>query len=360
MRDMNHTIVPLVLAGAFLLVFAAVPVAADDATISGVTPAVGYTSGKSVTLTITGVNFTTTEGDVWLEMSGEDDLDATITSWTDDTIICKIRISTAEEPGDWDLVVALDDDDETELVEDEAFTILDKITLSSITPESGQANDDDVDFTLSGAGLSDIENVYLYNEDYDNVTADDFTTVSSVKITGTFDLSDVDEDTYDVCVADSYGTIECDLSFEVTTDEVGSIDISSSPSGASIIVDGTTRGTTPDIVDDLVEGSHKVVLQKSGYHDWGKIVTVEADETTEVDADLVEITTVPTPVPTTVPTPVPTSLPATERTTSQSTITIPTTWAETSAEETAESPVEPELIIGAIGTGIGLFTLRRR
>lgn len=357
---MNHTIIPLFLAGAVLLLSAAVPAAADLSTISTISPAAGYANGKSMTVTITGANFTTTEGEVRLVMSGEDDLEASITSWTNDTIVCKIRISTAEETGDWDIVVVRDEDDE-EIVEEEAFTILNTITLTSVSPDSGQANDDDVDFTLTGTGLSDIEEVYLCNDEYDdNYTAGDVAAVSSVKVTGTFDLSDADEDTYDICVADSYGTIECDLSFEVTTDEVGTIGITSSPSGASITVDGTARGTTPDTVGDLTEGSHKIVLQKTGYHDWGKIVTVEADETTEIDAELIAVTTVATPVPTTMATPVATPLPTTERTLSRTTITVPTTWADTPAAATAASPVDPLVVMGAAGIGAGLFPRFRR
>ena len=133
----------------------------------------GYTNGKSVTVTITGTNFSTTEGDVWLEMSGEDDLEAKIVSWTDTTIVGKIRISTAEKTGDWDCCCCPGRRRDGRRRKTGAFTIVDKISLTSITPVSGQANDDDVDFTLAGTGLGDIEEVYLYNNDYDeNITAD--------------------------------------------------------------------------------------------------------------------------------------------------------------------------------------------
>jgi len=348
---MKHAILPLFLAGAILLAFVAAPVAAAVSTISTISPEVGYANGKSLTLTITGTNFSATEGDVWLEMSGEDDLEAKITSWTDTKIVCKIRISTAEETGDWDVVVALADD--TEIKKKGVFTLLDKISLTSITPGSGAANDDDVDFTLAGTGLSDIEEVYLYNNDYDeNITADDVDALSAIKVKGTFDLEDMDEDTYDVCVVDTYGTIECDLSFEITSGEVGSIEFSSSPIGATILLDGASRGITPATVEDILEGSHRVVLQKSGYEDWGKMVTVEADETAEVDATLVAVTTVATTIPTTVPTTEKTLPPTTEKTPEKTTTTVPTT--------TTKSPLDPLIVLGAAGLGIGLVVLRRR
>lgn len=351
---MNHPVLPSFLAVAILLMFAAVPVAAALVTVSSISPDVGYTNGKSVTVTITGTNFSAAEGDAWLEMSGEDDLEAKIVSWTDTTIVGKIKISTAEETGDWTVVVA-QADGETEGKKAGAFTIVDKIALTSITPESGPANDDDVDFTLAGTGLGDIDEVYLYNNDYDeNITAEDVDVLSSVKVKGTFDLEDMDEDTYEVCVVDTYGTTECDLSFEITSGEVGSIEVSSSPSGATILIDGSASGTTPDTIDDILEGSHKVVLQKRGYEDWGKMVTVEADETVEVDANLVAVTMDATPIPTTVPTTEKTPVPTTERTPEKTTIpTIPATT-------TTKSPLDPVIVLGAAGLGIGLAVRGRR
>jgi hypothetical protein len=105
-------------------------------------------------------------------------------------------------------------------------------------------------------------------------------------------------------------------------------------------------------VEDLVTGSHKLVLQKSGYEEWGKIVTVDADDETEVDADLNQITTAaPTAVRTAQQTPEPTAMrtaqPTTVRTTKASTIVVPTSWPGTT--DAAASPVDPLVIIGTIG-----------
>jgi hypothetical protein len=351
---MKHAVLPLFLAGAILLVFVAVPVTASLSTITSVSPDVGYTTGKSETLTITGTNFSSTEGKVWLEMSGQDNLEAKISSWTNTSIVCKIRISTAEKTGDWDVVVERGED-EVDVVKDGGFTIASAITLTSITPVSGQANDDNVDFTLIGTGLSDIQEVYLYNKNSDdNTTAVDVDAVSSTKVKGTFDLTDTDEDTYDVCVMDSHDTVKCGLSFKVTTDKVGSIEVSSSPIGATILIDGKSRGTTPDVVNDVLVGSRKVVLQKSGYEDWGKIVMVEADDLIKVDANLVAATTVATTAPTPVPTTEKTARPTIEETPEKTTVpTIPATT-------TKASPLDPMTVLCAAGLGIGLVVLRSR
>jgi hypothetical protein len=350
---MKHAVLPLFLAGAILLVFIAAPVAASLSTITSVSPDAGYTTGKSETLTITGTNFSSTEGKVWLEMSGQDNLEAKISSWSNTTIVCKIRISTAEKTGDWDVVVERGED-QVNVVKDGGFTIASAITLTSITPVSGQANDDNVDFTLLGTGLSDVQDVYLYTKDVDdNTTAVDVNTVSSTKVKGTFDLTDAGEETYDVCVIDSHDTVKCGLSFKITTDKVGSIEVSSSPIGATILIDGKSRGTTPDVVNDVLVGSRKVVLQKNGYDDWGKMVMVEADDIVKVDANLVAVTTVATTVPTPEPTVEKTPQSTTEETPEK------TTAPATPATTKKASPLDPLTVIGAAGLGIGLVVLRR-
>jgi len=75
-------------------------------------------------------------------------------------------------------------------------------------------DDNDVDFTLVGTGLSEVTEVYLYNSDYDNIDAKYVDVVSSTTVEGTFDLSDTEEDTYEVCVVDSLDADECDLSLK--------------------------------------------------------------------------------------------------------------------------------------------------
>jgi hypothetical protein len=346
---MKHSVLPLILTGSILLLILAVPVTAESSAISTITPVVGYT-GSSTTVTITGTDFNTSSVTVRLMMEDESNITGTVSSLTSTEIECRFTISSSRATGDWDLVVI--NEDESEVVEAGGFAIRDSLTLTSISPSDARANNESVDVTVAGSGLSDVSWLYLYNADYDNITAT-LEDIVSDEITGTFDLTDTEEDTYDVCVVDSFGTTECDLTFEITTDAVGTIEISSSPSDASIYVDGSYFGTTPDAVTDLIEGYHKVVLKKTGYSDWGKMVAVSDGDTVTVDAELAVLTTVPTTILTTAWT----TAPATVRTTQASTIAVPTPWP--SATTTTESPVDPAIIIGAVGIGLGSALLRK-
>jgi hypothetical protein len=346
---MKHAVLPLFLAGMILLLILAVPVAAESSIITKISPAVGYT-GSSTTVTITGTNFNESSVKVKLMMDDEANITSTISSFTSTSIVGKFTISSSKTTGDWDLVVINEDD--SEAVKLEGFAIRDPMTLTSVSPAYAQVNNDSVDVTVVGTGLSDISSMYLYSSDYGNISASNVDAVSATKVKGSLDLTDANEDAYYVCVVDSFGTPQCDLSFEITTDAVGSIDISSSPTGASIYVDGLYIGTTPGTADDLVEGSHRVLLQKSGYTDWAKMVKVTEGDTTIVDADLAAVTTAPTTVPTTMPTVV--------KTTVKSTLKVPTPWpTATSLPATTASPVDPVIIAGALGIWLGFVVHRK-
>ncbi|MFA5267688.1 MAG: PEGA domain-containing protein [Methanoregula sp.] len=333
-----------------LLLIIAVPVSANvgEDSISTISPSGGATDNV-VTVTITGQNFSTSQypGSVRLEKSGKSDITSSSCSeWSSTQVKCKFNIPKNAATGMWDLVV-VKGNNLGEIEKDDMFTVTDPMTLTSISPKSGRNDDDDVDFTIKGKNFEDnIASVYLLSDDDEEITADDFERESSTEITGTFDLEDEDEGTYDVCVEDDYGAVECDLEFEITSTASGSIAISSSPSGAAIYIDNIANGTTPNTVDDLLVGSYKIVLKKSGYEDWGKIVNVEEEEEAEVDAKLYAVATA---TPTTKSTPAPTTVPRTTvRTTVKSTIKIPTTWVDTPTT-TAESPLDPAILIGAVG-----------
>jgi hypothetical protein len=341
---MKKILFTFIMSGLILLLIIVMPVSAA----LSLSPAVGYTS-HTETITITG-NFTTA-GVTVLFTNGNNELSpSSIAIQSNTSLKCTLYISKSEPIGVWDLTIKNNDGWPQE--KSNAFTIRKPMTLTSISPAHARLNNDSVDFTLVGTYLSKVSDVFLYNNDYDNITAVDVVGMSATKVEGTFDLTDTDVDTYDVCVVDDIGTEECDLSFEITTDEVGSIAISSSPSGASIYVDGSLEGTTPDTVDNLEEGSYKVVLKKSGYNDWGKTVKVTAGDTSTVNAYLDTVATVSTPVPTTRPT--------TVKTTRVSTIKVPTTWPSATIPVTTASPVDPAVALGAAGVALGLGVLRRR
>jgi len=336
-----------------LIFFLVAPVNAESSTISSFTPTVVY-QGTAPTITITGSNFNTTSVTVKIMNDDYDNVTTTATSLTSTEIVCKFTSSklTSIGTGDWHLVVV--NPDESEVKSTSHFSVKSAITLTSITPTKARANNDSVSFALTGTGLADIASVYLYNSDYTNITASDVDPTSSTKVTGIFDLTDANIDTYYVYVKDSAGTRKYDsaVTFAVTSDAVGSIDLASSPTGASVLLDGTLKGTTPITIDDLDVGSYKLIIKKDGYSDWARTAKVTNGGTTSFDAVLEAKT-----VATTAPTAVPTTAPTTVKTTRVSTIAVPTKWVDTPTT-TPASPLEGAVIIGAIG--IGIIAIRRK
>jgi len=67
---------------------------------------------------------------------------------------------------------------------------------------------------------------------------------------------------------------------------IGSLSITSSPSGASVYVDNVYRGVTTVVVGNLQAGTHTVLLVKAGYHNWQNNVKVTAGTATYIDAKL--------------------------------------------------------------------------
>jgi hypothetical protein len=355
---MKPSIFLIFLAGMILLLTLAVPVAADPA-ISGISPTSAY-RGNSVTMTLTGTGFDLPTSSsykyVRLMMDGEDNITASSISSKSTTKIVAVfsssKITSSVTKGTWTVAVVNDDGSESTY---DGFTISDDMTLSSISPTYAKTNND-ASFTLTGSSLSDVTEVYLYKSGYDNITTSDIS-AGSTTVTGTFDLTDASEETYKVCVMDSVGTVKCSSSvtFEVTTDEVGEIDISSSPSGATVYIDAVSVGSTPYAATGLTVGSHVVKLTKDGYVDWSKIVKVTSDDTTTVDAELTAMaTTVITSSPTSIPTTIRTALPVT-------TIKVPTSYPKITtavATTTKASPVDGAVVLGAIG--VGIVVLRRK
>jgi len=335
----------LCMMGTLLVLSVIVPVSAlDPPGISTITPAYGYNgaSAKGVVITGTGFNVTSSLGKVRLIMDGESNISATVTAYTSTRLTCTFPIS-GKTAGEWDVVVV--NRDLQEAVLPGGFTIKNAITLTSISPTSAQTNSSGT-VTVVGTGLADIESMYLYNADYDNITAD-ITSQTSTKIMGVFDLDNTNAGSYDLCVVDPVGTIECDLQFEIVTDQVGSIEVASSPSGAKIYLDSAYVGTTPYTVDDVSPGYHTILISKTGYEDWSERINVKSDTTIRLNADLDAVqTAVATSLPTVTPT---TTVLKT------STKKVPTPWPTTT---TPASPLKTPLVLGAIA--LGFVVLSRR
>jgi hypothetical protein len=66
----------------------------------------------------------------------------------------------------------------------------------------------------------------------------------------------------------------------------GAIHVESSPSGATVELDGEGRGNTPLIVRGLPAGKHRLVLRRARCDVWSKVVTVRAGEVEKVSVTL--------------------------------------------------------------------------
>ncbi|MBN1166706.1 MAG: PEGA domain-containing protein [Methanospirillaceae archaeon] len=69
----------------------------------------------------------------------------------------------------------------------------------------------------------------------------------------------------------------------IPIEQTGSLQASSSPSGADLYVDGSFRGNTPVLVSGLSTGTHPVSLKRYGYMDWSQSVSVTAGRTTTIN-----------------------------------------------------------------------------
>ncbi|RZN44321.1 MAG: PEGA domain-containing protein [Methanophagales archaeon ANME-1-THS] len=93
---------------------------------------------------------------------------------------------------------------------------------------------------------------------------------------------------------------------------VGSLDVSSVPDGASIYLDGTYMGTTPQLISNVPVGTHSILLNLSTYNDETTTVNVAFNQVAHVSERLsptpkptaiVPSTTAPTATPTSTPNP---------------------------------------------------------
>ena len=114
---------------------------------------------------------------------------------------------------------------------------------------------------------------------------------------------------------------------EVTV-KTGSVSVSSTPSGAQILLDGALqKSRTPAMLTNIEAGSHELVLRLSGYKDAQRSISVTAGGTSSVTVTLtrVQATTPGTPsTPSTPSTSTPTQ-PSTPGTTAQTTIRVTST-----------------------------------
>ena len=74
-----------------------------------------------------------------------------------------------------------------------------------------------------------------------------------------------------------------------TAEPTGTISVSSSPSGATVYIGDVYEGTTPKTISGVKVGSHIVTLEKSGYEEILRTVTVSAYEIAAVSETLAQL-----------------------------------------------------------------------
>ena len=124
--------------------------------------------------------------------------------------------------------------------------------------------------------------------------------------------------------------------------QFGQMAVLSTPSGASVYVDGAYRGITPAVLMLVRTGDRTVLLRESGYQDWTTSVTVTGGETVQVSATLA---------------PIATQAPTTAAVTTVATTAAPT--ATTAAPTTTKSGLADGLALTGIALA-GLLVLRTR
>lgn len=63
----------------------------------------------------------------------------------------------------------------------------------------------------------------------------------------------------------------------------GSLRVTTSPSGADIYVDGRYMASSPNVITSLAPGTHSLRMQKAGYDEYLRTVTINAGQRTTVD-----------------------------------------------------------------------------
>ena len=66
----------------------------------------------------------------------------------------------------------------------------------------------------------------------------------------------------------------------------GSLNINSNPVGANILINGIKKGTTPDIIDNILIGNHKIIAEKPGYKTYNGTIEIKENQITALVINL--------------------------------------------------------------------------
>ncbi len=67
------------------------------------------------------------------------------------------------------------------------------------------------------------------------------------------------------------------------------ISVTSTPSGATVFVNGVVKGTTPLVLSDVTAGNHTLTIKKIGYNTWSDTIAVSTGEMISIHAPLVKV-----------------------------------------------------------------------
>jgi hypothetical protein len=80
---------------------------------------------------------------------------------------------------------------------------------------------------------------------------------------------------------------------EIDTQNTGAINLTSTPSGASVFLDGSFKGVSSITLEKITPGKHMLKITKTGYQDWQQEVTVSSDKTIEIFVNLTLLSLAP-------------------------------------------------------------------
>jgi len=267
--------------------------------------------------------------------------------------------------------------------------------VTGVSPSSG-TNDGYYTLTISGSGFSNATQVQMNKcklktgdpTSEPPFSATSFSVSSPSRIVATFNLNGKAVGNYDVRVnapKEGWGPEDWGIGSGIfhiyatgsaptatktakpgstasetyTTPSEGenSVFFETSPSGATIFLDGTEIGTSTFTYYTDYDGSHRVVAKKIGYEDYEELITIVEGRRTYFRGEL-------TPLSSTSGTGTPSATVSgkpgkTVTTIKKSTLIMPTPLGtfEAPAEE---SPAGPATVLWAVVLGIALLVIRRR
>jgi hypothetical protein len=98
------------------------------------------------------------------------------------------------------------------------------------------------------------------------------------------------EDYLDTVTVEAGDTVEIDATLKQIPPAYGSLQVNSTPTGATIWLDSDSMGVTNALLDSVLVGDYTVKLILDGYEDYETSVTIVEGETDTVDATLTEKT----------------------------------------------------------------------